>query len=51
MATDWERRLADWQAELELIAQLEDIHWVPLGRAEAEDRRVPLDVAIVVPVR
>jgi transposase len=36
MATDWERRLADWQAELDLIAQLEDIHWVPLGRAEAE---------------
>lgn len=36
MATEWERRLADWQAELDLIAQLEDIHWVPLGRAEAE---------------
>lgn len=36
MATDWDRRLAQWQAELELLAQLDDIHWVPLGRAEAE---------------
>jgi transposase len=36
MATDWERRLGEWQAELELLAQLEDIRWVPLGRAEAE---------------
>jgi transposase len=36
VVTEWERRLAEWQAELELIAQLEDIRWVPLGRAEAE---------------
>src|SRR5262245_57803418 len=36
MANDWERRLAEWQAELELISQLEEIHWVPLGRAVEE---------------
>jgi transposase len=36
MTTDWERRLAEWQAELDLLAQLEDIRWVPLGRVEAE---------------
>jgi transposase len=36
MGTDWDRRLAQWQAELDLLAQLDDIRWVPLGRAEAE---------------
>jgi transposase len=36
MATDWARRLAQWQAELELLAQLDNIRWVPLGRAEGE---------------
>jgi hypothetical protein len=34
--SDWEERLARWQAELDLFAQLDDIPWVPLGRAEAE---------------
>ena len=36
MATDWERRLIEWRAELELFAQLDNIRWVPLARAEAE---------------
>jgi transposase len=36
MATDWERRLSEWQAELELLAQLDNIRWVPLARAESE---------------
>jgi hypothetical protein len=35
MATDWERRLADWHAELDLVTQLEDIRSIALGRAEA----------------
>jgi transposase len=34
--TDWDARLAQWQSELELFAQLEDTPWVPLARAEAE---------------
>jgi hypothetical protein len=34
--SDWEDRLARWQAELELFAQLDDIPWVPLARAETE---------------
>lgn len=34
--SEWEARLASWQAELELFAQLEDSPWVPLARAEAE---------------
>jgi len=36
MATDWEVRLARWQSELELFAQLEDTAWVSLAQAEAE---------------
>jgi len=36
MSADWEDRLAKWQAELELFAQLEDTPWVPLAQAEAE---------------
>jgi transposase len=36
MATDWEARLARWQSELELFAQLDDTPWVPLAQAEAE---------------
>lgn len=36
MTTEWEERLAAWQAELELLAQLEDTPWVPLAQAEAE---------------
>ena len=36
MATDWETRLAQWQSELELFAQLDDTRWVPLAQAEAE---------------
>lgn len=36
MATDWDSRLARWQAELELFAQLEATPWVPLAQAEAE---------------
>jgi hypothetical protein len=35
-APDWDARLADWKAELDLFAQLEDTPWVPLARAEAE---------------
>jgi uncharacterized protein YigA (DUF484 family) len=34
--SEWEERLARWQAELELFAQLEESPWVPLARAEAE---------------
>ena len=36
VATDWDSRLARWQAELELFAQLDDTPWVPLAQAEAE---------------
>lgn len=36
MASDWEERLAQWRAELELFAQLDEDPWVPLARAEAE---------------
>ena len=36
MATDWETRLARWQTELELFAQLEETPWIPLAQAEAE---------------
>jgi cobalamin biosynthesis protein CobT len=36
VARDWEDRLARWQTELELFAQLADTAWVPLARAEAE---------------
>ena len=36
MATDWDGRLARWQAELELFAQLDDTPWVPLAQAESE---------------
>ncbi|HEV2782975.1 MAG TPA: excisionase [Actinophytocola sp.] len=36
MTSEWEDRLAKWQAELELFAQLDDVQWVPLAQAEAE---------------
>ena len=36
VATDWDDRLARWQAELQLFAQLDGMSWVPLGEAEAE---------------
>src|SRR5438045_9430682 len=36
MASDWDERLARWQAELALFAQLDAAPWVPLGEAEAE---------------
>jgi transposase len=34
--SDWDNRLARWQTELELFAQLDETPWVPLGEAEAE---------------
>src|SRR5215211_6524966 len=36
MATDWDARLARWKEELDLLAVLDDAHWVPLAVAEAE---------------
>jgi transposase len=36
MASEWEDRLAKWEDELALFAQLEDAPWVPLAQAEAE---------------
>jgi hypothetical protein len=36
MVTDWDGRLAAWRDELELLARLDDAHWVPLAVAEAE---------------
>jgi len=33
---DWDQRLARWKEELDLLAQLDDAHWVPLAVAEAE---------------
>jgi hypothetical protein len=36
VASDWEDRLAKWQDELALFAQLDDSPWVPLAQAEAE---------------
>jgi transposase len=36
METDWDGRLARWRDELELLAQLDGVHWVPLAVAEAE---------------
>jgi transposase len=36
VTTDWEARLAQWQTELELFAQLDGTPWVPLAEAEAE---------------
>jgi transposase len=36
MDTDWDDRLARWRDELELLAQLDGVHWVPLAVAEAE---------------
>ena len=36
MTTDWETRLARWQTELDLFAQLDDTPWIPLAQAEAE---------------
>jgi hypothetical protein len=34
--SDWEQRLAQWQDELTLFAQLDETPWVPLATAEAE---------------
>jgi transposase len=36
VTTEWEDRLAKWETELELFAQLEGTPWVPLAQAEAE---------------
>ncbi|MDQ1424704.1 MAG: transposase [Acidimicrobiaceae bacterium] len=36
MATDWDGRLARWQTELELFAELDGAVWVQLAEAEAE---------------
>jgi transposase len=36
VTTDWEDRLTQWQRELDLMAELDDTHWVPLAVAEAE---------------
>ncbi len=36
MTSEWQERLEHWEAELELFAQLDDDHWVPLSVAEAE---------------
>ena len=36
MATDWDGRLEAWRDELDLLARLDDAHWVPLAVAEAE---------------
>ena len=33
MATDWDARLARWKEELDLLAVLDDAHWVPLAVA------------------
>jgi hypothetical protein len=33
---EWEDRLAQWEAELQLFAQLDDTPWVPLAQAEVE---------------
>ncbi len=34
--SDWDGRLARWRDELELLAQLDGVHWVPLAVAAAE---------------
>jgi hypothetical protein len=34
--SDWEERLAQWQDELALFAQLDETPWIPLGTAEVE---------------
>ena len=36
MSTEWDDRLDSWRDELELLAKLDDIPWVPLAIAEAE---------------
>jgi transposase len=36
VGTDWDDRLARWQAELELFSQLDETPWVPLAEAEGE---------------
>lgn len=36
MADDWDARLARWQTELALIAEIDGIVWVQLAEAEAE---------------
>ena len=36
MSGDWERRLEQWRAELQLAAALEGAHWVTLAEAERE---------------
>src|SRR5207342_1427410 len=34
--SEWDDRLAAWRDELELLAKLDDMPWVPLAIAEAE---------------
>lgn len=36
MSSEWEERVAKWQNELALFAQLDETPWVPLAQAEAE---------------
>jgi transposase len=36
VATDWDSRLARWQTELELFAQIDETPWVSLAQAEAD---------------
>jgi transposase len=36
MSSEWDDRLAKWQDELELFAQLEDVQWVTLAQAGTE---------------
>jgi transposase len=36
VTSDWDARLASWKQELDLLAQLDEAHWVPLAVAEAE---------------
>jgi transposase len=36
VANDWDARLARWQSELDLFAELDGTAWVPLAEAEAE---------------
>jgi transposase len=36
VSSEWEDRIAKWQDELALFAQLDDTAWVPLAQAEAE---------------
>jgi transposase len=36
VATDWDGRLEAWRDELDLLARVDEAHWVPLAVAEAE---------------